>query len=167
MGEDKASRADPEKAGREAATLFLEHHQSAGRWSLGQTPVSLSYFQDLSRIHGTMARDKGRFQGFQFSAGNVWFGLQTLAMLSRAAEPHTGFGQEIATEKSKILAKCLNSSNPSLALQMLSDCGMNVTREPLVIGSSPIDWKVALVMQLPLGISSLGSGLPQLRKSRI
>lgn len=40
-----------------------------------------------------------------------------------------GFGQEIATEKSKILAKCLNSSNPSLALQMLSDCGMNVTRE--------------------------------------
>lgn len=52
MGEDKASRADPEKAGREAATLFLEHHQSAGRWSLGQTPVLLSYFQDLSRIHG-------------------------------------------------------------------------------------------------------------------
>ena len=123
------------------------------------------YFHTFKIFQGSMAmaRDKGRFQGFQISAGNVWFGLQTLAMLPRAAESHTGFGQEIATEKSKILAKCLNSSNPSLALQMLSDCGMNVTREPLVIGSSPVDWKVALVMQLPLGISSLGSGLPQLQ----
>lgn len=115
------------------------------------------YFHTFKIFQGSIAQWQG-------TAGNVWFGLQTLlAMLSRAAEPHTGFGQEIATEKSKILAKCLNSSNPSLALQMLSDCGMNVTREPLVIGSSPVDWKVALVMQLPLGISSLGSGLPQLQ----
>lgn len=47
-----------------------------------------------------------------------------------------GFGQEMATDKSKILTKCINSSNPTMALQMLSDCGMNVTREPLGIAST-------------------------------
>lgn len=48
-----------------------------------------------------------------------------------------GFGQELATEKSKMIAKCIKSSNPSLALQMLSACGINVTRE-LETGSSSV-----------------------------
>lgn len=40
-----------------------------------------------------------------------------------------GFGQELAREKQKILHKCLRSSNPSLALQMLCACGMDVRKQ--------------------------------------
>ena len=101
------------------------------------------YFQGSKMVQGTMARDKGKlgFKGFN-SLG--MFGLDC-RHLPCYQEHNIGFGQEMATEKSKILAKCLNSSNPSLALQMLSDCGMNVTREPLGIGPSPsVDWTVAL-----------------------
>ena len=120
-----------------------------------------------------MARERevSSFKGFNFLRG--MFGLDCRHLLCHQELHSTGFGQEMATEKSKILAKCLSSSNPSLALQMLSDCGMNVTREPLVIGSSPsvdmrrqessIGYPRNFLLEI-LGISSLQSDLPQLQR---
>ncbi|CAE7800497.1 nth-1 [Symbiodinium necroappetens] len=40
-----------------------------------------------------------------------------------------GFGQELRENRSELLRKCLASSNPRLALQLLADCGMKVQRE--------------------------------------
>ncbi|CAE7728818.1 NTHL1 [Symbiodinium sp. CCMP2456] len=40
-----------------------------------------------------------------------------------------GFGQELRENRSGLLRKCLESSNPRLALQLLADCGMKVQRE--------------------------------------
>ena len=42
-----------------------------------------------------------------------------------------GFGQELRENRSELLRKCLGSSNPRLALQLLSDCGMKVQSECL------------------------------------
>jgi len=40
-----------------------------------------------------------------------------------------GFGQEIQTEKAKLLRKCLACSNPEAALELVRVCGVNVEKE--------------------------------------
>lgn len=40
-----------------------------------------------------------------------------------------GFGQEIQTEKPKLLRKCLDCSDPKEALALVATCGLDVDKE--------------------------------------
>ena len=66
---------------------------------------------------------------------HLWCSMNPLVVGSLPAQPSSagcsGFGQELAQEKAKILRKSVACSKPALALELLAACGMDVAKEPL------------------------------------